>query len=123
MESNNENKQLIEIENESFFSKVKNFFKNLFGKKEILIPVEEVHIEAAPSPSQIDLMREKFTEEQNKNARLLEIQERYENGEYDLSMLTDDEVADLMYLYHAQVNEYRKKKENLAKKLDRLKAM
>lgn len=121
MEPNNENRQLIEIEKESFFSKVKNFFKGLFGKKEILIPVEEVHIESAPSPSQIDLMREKFNEVQEKNTRLLEIQERYENGDYDLSMLTDDEMIDLMYLYHAQVNEYRKKKENLTKKLNRLK--
>ena len=121
MKSNNENKQLIEIEKESFFSKIKNFFSGLFGKKEILIPVEEVRIETAPSPSQIDLMREKFNEVQEKNTRLLEIQEKYENGDYDLSMLTDDEMMDLMYLYHAQVNEYRKKKENLTKKLNRLK--
>ena len=121
MSSNNENKQLIEIEKESFFSKIKNFFKSLFGKKEILVPIEEVRIETAPSPSQIDLMREKFNEVQEKNTRLLEIQEKYENGDYDLSMLTDDEMMDLMYLYHAQVNEYRKKKENLTKKLNRLK--
>ncbi len=121
MGANNENKQLIEIEKESFFSKIKNFFSGLFGKKEILIPVEEVRIETAPSPSQIDLMREKFNEVQEKNTRLLEIQEKYENGDYDLSMLTDDEMIDLMYLYHVQVSDYRKKKENLTKKLNRLK--
>lgn len=122
MESNNENKQLIEIEKESFFSKIKNFFKGLFGKKEILVPVEEVHIESAPSPSQIDLMRDKFKEEQEKNTRLIEIQEKYENGDYDLSMLTDDEMIDLMYLYHCQINDYRKKRENINRKLNKLKA-
>ena len=52
---------------------------------------------------------------------MLEIQRKYENGEYDLSMLTDEEVTDLMYLYHAQVNELKKKKESLTKKLAKMK--
>ena len=101
---------------------IKGFFKKLFCEKdEVEVPQQEVIIKSAPSPSQIDLMREKYNEEQEKNSRLLDIQQRYENGEYDLSLLTDEDMADLMYLYHAQVNEYRKKKENLTKKLNRLK--
>ncbi len=98
------------------------FFRNLFGKKDdVELPTKEVVIESAPSPSQIDLMREQYADEKEKNERMLEIQRKYENGEYDLSMLTDEEVTDLMYLYHAQVNELKKKKETLTKKLSKIK--
>ncbi len=98
------------------------FFKNLFAKeKDIEIPQREVLIESAPSLSQIDLMREQYAGDKEKSDRMLEIQRRYENGEYDLSMLTDEEVTDLMYLYHAQVNELKKKKETLTKKLAKMK--
>ena len=98
------------------------FLKNLFAKqKEIDISAKEVRIESTPSTSQIDSMREQFAIENEKNERILEIQRKYENGEYDLSRLTDEEVTDLMYLYHAQVNELKKKKESLTKKLARMK--
>ena len=97
-------------------------FKKIFSKKnDIEIPQKEVLIESAPSPSQIDLMRDQYAGEKEKNERMLEIQRRYENGEYDLSMLTDEEVTDLMYLYHAQVNELKKKKDALTKKLAKIK--
>lgn len=114
MEQNN--KQLITVEKESFFTKV----KNLFRKKDVIMSAEEVHITEAPSPSQIDLMRDKFVEEQSKNTRMFEIQERYENGDYDLSLLTDDEMVDLMYLYHCQINDYRKKKAVLDGRLKKM---
>lgn len=98
------------------------FFKKLFAKeKNIEVPEREVLIESAPSLSQIDLMREQYAGEKEKSDRMLEIQRKYENGEYDLSMLTDEEVTDLMYLYHAQVNELKKKKESLTKKLAKMK--
>lgn len=98
------------------------FFRNLFGKKaDVELPTKEVIIESAPSPSQIDLMREQYAGDKEKSDRMLEIQRKYENGEYDLSMLTDEEVTDLMYLYHAQVNELKKKKESLTKKLAKMK--
>ena len=98
------------------------FLQNLFAKqKEIDISAKEVRIESTPSTSQIDSMREQFAIENEKNERILEIQRKYENGEYDLSRLTDEEVTDLMYLYHAQVNELKKKKESLTKKLARMK--
>lgn len=98
------------------------FFKKIFCRKtDVEVPTKEVVIKSAPSPSQIDLMREQYADEKEKNERMLEIQRKYENGEYDLSMLTDEEVTDLMYLYHAQVNELKKKKESLTKKLSKLK--
>lgn len=98
------------------------FFRNLFGRKtDVELPTKEVIIESAPSPSQIDLMREQYSNEKEKNKRMLEIQEKYENGEYDLSMLTDEEIADLMYLYHTQMNDYEKKTEKINKRLSKLK--
>ena len=101
---------------------IKGFFKKLFCKKdEVEVPQQEVIIKSAPSPSQIDLMREHYANEKEKSERMLGIQQRYENGDYDLSMMTDEEMADLMYLYHCQINEYRNKKEAINKKISKIK--
>lgn len=118
----NKNNQLIDLEKETLFSKIKKFFKNLFSKNtEVEVVENEIMIESAPSPSQIDLMREQYVSEKADAERILEIQERYEKGEYDLSMLTDEEIVDLMYLYHTQTLEYKKKTERINKRLAKLK--
>ena len=40
MKDNTQEKNLIERNENSIFGKIKNFFKNLFGKKEVLLEVQ-----------------------------------------------------------------------------------
>ncbi len=105
MEENTQEKNLVE-KNEGLFSKIKNFFKNLFGKKSNVenTVVEDVSNEKEGNNSFKESIKMTETEE----TRLLDLQTRYRRGEIGESDLTEEQIDALCQLYDKQIEEIKK---------------
>lgn len=105
MEENTQEKNLVE-KNEGLFSKIKNFFKNLFGKKSNVenTVVEDVSNEKEENNSFKESIKMTETEE----TRLLDLQTRYRRGEIGESDLTEEQIDALCQLYDKQIEEIKK---------------
>lgn len=103
MEENTQEKNLIEKEEKiNLFGKIKNFFKKLFGKKEIEI-INEEHIEKESNNEFRDSI--KMTEDEE--TKLLDLQRRYRRGEIAENDLTDEQIDALCDLYDKQIEELK----------------
>ena len=105
MEENTQEKNLVE-KNEGLFSKIKNFFKNLFSKKSNVenTVVEDVSNEKEGNNSFKESIKMTETEE----TRLLDLQTRYRRGEIGESDLTEEQIDALCQLYDKQIEEIKK---------------
>lgn len=105
MEENTQEKNLVE-KNEGLFSKIKNFFKNLFGKKSNVenTVVEDVSNEKEENNSFKESIKMTETEE----TKLLDLQTRYRRGEIGESDLTEEQIDALCQLYDKQIEEIKK---------------
>lgn len=112
MKENTQEKDLIEKNENSIFGKIKNFFKNLFGKKEI---IEE---ESVNKKEENNNFKEYIKMTETEETKLLELQEKYHNGEISEGDLTDEQIDELCLLYDKQIEEIKKsikvKEEKLA---------
>lgn len=104
MGENTQEKNLVE-KKESFFGKVKNFFKKIFNKKEVNQEVTEEVIENAKQDNDFsDYI--KITEDEE--TKLLDLQRRYRKGEIAENDLTDEQIEALSNLYDKQIAELKK---------------
>lgn len=123
MKENMHEKSLDIKRNQNVFSKIKHFFKNMFGKKEEITPtpveyVEKGQEESIVSSSSIEKTEEKEStflqtlneqvegkKEENKEGQdvIENLQKRFENGEVKEEELTKEEIQKLRYLYHKQI--------------------
>ena len=109
MEENTQEKDLIE-KKESFFSKVKNFFKGLFKKKVKETTNETVNDETT-SVTENNSFKDDIKvveEEQSEDMKIIELQRRYRRGEIAESDLTKEQIEDLSDLYDRQIEALRK---------------
>lgn len=106
MGENTQEKNLIERK-ESFFGKVKNFFKNLFSKKN---KKEEVVVEETTEVKEESKneFKEYIKMTEDEETRLLELQRKYRRGEIAESDLTDEQIEALGNLYDKQIAELKK---------------
>lgn len=105
MEENTQEKNLVEKNNKNVFSRIKNFFKNLFSKK------DNNQVETAENSSNTKENNEfkeyiKMTEDEE--TRLLDLQARYRRGEIGQNDLTEDQIDALCDLYDKQIEDLRK---------------
>lgn len=107
MEENTQEKNLIEKEEKGIFRKIKNFFKNLFGKKN---KNEEVVVEEDDTTVKEDNndFKEYIKMTEDEETKLLELQRKYRRGEIAESDLTDEQIDALSDLYDKQIAELRK---------------
>ena len=103
MEENTQEKNLIKKEKVSFFGKIKNFFKNLFGKKQVKVNDEPKVVSEEPNNEFIDYI--KMTEDEE--TKLLELQRKYRKGEIAENDLTDEQIDALCNLYDKQINDLK----------------
>jgi len=104
MGENTQEKNLIE-KKESLFSKVKNFFKSLFNKKD----KNNINVNSINENSNNFKENIKITEdEENEEMKILELQKRYRRGEIAESELTEEQVEALSELYDKQIDALRK---------------
>ena len=104
MEGNTQEKNLIE-KKESFFGKVKNFFKRIFKKKDIKEEVKEEVVETVEEDNEFNEYI-KITEDEE--TKLLDLQRRYRKGEIAENDLTDEQIEALSNLYDKQISDLKK---------------
>ena len=104
MEENTQEKNLIEKKEKiSIFGKIKNFFKNLFSKKQEEVVEEEIVSEEVNND-----FRESIKMTEAEENQLLDLQKRYRRGEIAENDLTEEQIDALCDLYDKQIEELKK---------------
>lgn len=104
MEGNTQEKNLIEKKEKiNLFGKIKNFFKNLFGKKQVE-ENEEIVVEQQESSNEFKDSIKMTEEEEN---QLLELQKKYRRGEIAENDLTEEQIDALCDLYDKQIEDIK----------------
>ena len=120
MRENTQEKELIEKNEENIFGKIKNFFKNLFGKKEVdvnNISNEELEIEMEKSEDFRNSIRNIEVDANN----IFELQRRYHSGEISVEELTEEQIDVLCDLYDEQIADLRKRIASINQMIDNYK--
>lgn len=107
------NNQLIKYK-ESVFSKIKNLFKNLFIKKQVVIPVQNELIET----SKINHKNNKNNYEDNKK-NFMDLYEKTKKGDIDLFSIDPEKLEKMCKLLEEEI---KIKERNLQEKKNRLSA-
>lgn len=119
---NREEKEIVKVNENSIFYKIKMFFKNIFKKKEENSTVKEEAKTIKPNASeesnnqQSEFMISVKTIEDDET-RLLKLQKQYRNGEIKEEDMTEEQVQKLCDLYDRQISELEKSNEARKKKL------
>lgn len=108
MEENTQEKSLIK--KEGFFGKVKNFFKNLFKRKDKNSIGNSVNARnnSIKEESNFKENIKVFEAEDVEEFKLIELQKRYRRGEIAESDLTEEQIEALSELYDKQIDALRK---------------
>ena len=103
-----EEKDLIERnEDNNIFGKIKNFFRNLFGKKEIEVNnVVNEHLEMEMEKS--DVFRTSIKNIGVNDENIFELQRRYHKGEISVKELTNEQINALCDLYDDKIADLKK---------------
>ena len=107
MKDNTQEKNLIERNENSIFGKIKNFFKNLFGKKEVEVNNlvdEATEMEMEKSDAFRSSIRNVEVNENN----IFELQRRYHKGEISVKELTNEQINALCDLYDDKIADLKK---------------
>lgn len=116
MGENTQEKNLIE-KKESFFSKMKNFFKKLFKKKDKNVIDKTVKDEESIE-KESNSFKENIKIEEDEETKILELQKRYRRGEIAENDLTEEQVEALSELYDKQIDALRKIIEEKEKQIE-----
>ena len=110
MKENTQEKKLMKKNENSIISKIKRFFTKLFNKQDEVVEVGEEQQDYAQknnSAFKDNMKVEELTEE-----RVLELQQKYRNGDVSLKELTNEEIDKLCELYDEQISELQKRIES-----------
>lgn len=110
MKENTQEKKLMKKNENSIAYKIKNFFMKLFNKKDIA--VEEVEEQQANIHKGNIAFKDNMKVEELNEERVLELQQKYRNGDVNLKELTNEEVDRLCALYDEQIGELQKRIES-----------
>lgn len=123
MSENTEEKKLIKIEdNIGIFKRIRLFFKNLFGKKEIVKKTVVI-----PKQSDKENIRNSFIDnlkvesDVEADSELLELQRKVRDGIIKIENLTEEQEDQLIDLYDKQIAVKKAKIEEIKKKIEALK--
>ena len=106
MENNTQEKDLIERNESTIFGKIKNFFRNLFKKKEISKISEEKEVDIHEEKKQE--FKEYVKKTEDEDTQLLDLQRRYRKGEISDNDLTEEQIEALCDLYDRQIISLKK---------------
>lgn len=116
MKENTQEKNLIEKNEKSIFGKIKNFFKNLFAKKEAVVQEPIVDNEVVVNEDNNEF-KEYIKRTEDEETKLLDLQKRYRRGEIGEKDLTDEQIEALCALYDKQIEEIQKRIDLKSQKL------
>ena len=111
MKENTQEKSLVRVKENSFFLKIKNFFRNLFSKKENIVQsniIEEYNETQIEKESSRNSFMESIRNIEDDETRLLKLQKQYRSGEIKEEDLTKEQVNALCSLYDKQIIDLKK---------------
>lgn len=120
MKENTQEKSLVQVNENSMFYTIKNFFINLFHRKQVVneINIVENNIE---EPTEKENTKNSFMEAirniEDDETKLLKLQKQYRSGEIKEEELTEEQVNSLCSLYDRQIANLRKSNEMRKQKL------
>lgn len=112
MKENTQEKMLIGVNENSWFYKVKRFFRNLFSKKQednTIEPVIEEKVEPKRNAKQEFLDTIKIVE--TPEMELEKLQKQYRSGKIKEEELSEEQITSLCQLYDKQIANLRKSNE------------
>lgn len=117
---NAQNKALIIVNRCSALYKIREFFNNLFHKKEKIDYKQEV-FEIGKIEEKMEKQKDNFTEYikniSNEETKLLKLQKQYRSGEIKERELTAEQVKQLCDLFDKQINNLIKSNEARKQKI------
>lgn len=120
MKENTQEKSLIKVNENSIFYKIKNFFRNLFHKKEIINNVAdwaEPFETTTEKNEQKNTFMESIRNIEDEETKLLKLQKQYRSGEIKGEELSEEQIKSLGKLYDKQITNLRKSNEIRKQKL------
>lgn len=120
MKENTQEKSLIKVNENSIFYKIKNFFRNLFHKKEIINNVADLNepVEITTEKNeQKNAFMESIRNIEDEETKLLKLQKQYRSGEIKGEELSEEQIKSLGKLYDKQIANLRKSNEIRKQKL------
>lgn len=119
MQENTEEKNLIKRDTSTnFFGKIKEFFRKLFTKKEIVYETVTINMEENKKEFANSI---KVESEVEADIELLNLQRKIRNGEIKIEDLTEEQEDKLIDLYDKQIAVKKAKIEELKKKIEKVK--
>lgn len=119
MKEDTQEKSLVKVNENSIFYKIKNFFRNLFHRKEIVNNVTDFETieETIKKTEQKNAFIESIKNIENEETKLLKLQKQYRSGEIKKENLTEEQIKSLNKLYNKQITNLRKSNEIRKQKL------
>lgn len=113
MKENTQEKSLINVNENSMFYKIKNFFRNLFRKKEIInnIPNSEKVENTIKKVERENAFMESIRIIENEETKLLKLQKQYRSGKIKGEELSNQQIKSLGKLYDKQIANLKKSNE------------
>ena len=119
MKENTQDKSLVQVNENSIFYKIKQFFRSLFYRTNS--NVESINVTETTTINNQESNKSSFMEEirniENEETKLLKLQKQYRSGEIKEEELTEEQVNSLCALYDKQIENLRKSNENRKQKL------
>lgn len=120
MKENTQEKSLIQVNENSIFYKIKNFFKNLFHKNKVVNDVVN-SIETTENVVQTTEQKNTFMESirniEDEETKLLKLQKQYRTGKIKAEELSEQQIKSLGKLYDKQIEKLTKSNEIRKQKL------
>ena len=111
MKENTQEKNIVTVNEDSIFYKIKSFFRNLFHKNKTM---EKTNVEAVAenNTEQEESAKKAFVENlkniENDETLLLKLQKQYRSGEIKEEELTEEQKKALCSLYDDQIEKLKK---------------
>ena len=119
MKENTQDKSLVQVNENSIFYKIKQFFRSLFYRTNS--NVESINVTETTTINNQESNKSSFMEEirniENEETKLLKLQKQYRSGEIKEEELIEEQVNSLCALYDKQIENLRKSNENRKQKL------
>lgn len=119
MKKNTQEKSLVQVNENSIFYKIKNFFRRLFnktGKLEAYNTIESNIENFENNEEKKNAFLQEIRNVETEETKLLNLQKQYRNGEIK-EQLTKEQAKSLCDLYDKQIAQLKKSNETRKKKL------
>lgn len=117
MKQNAKEKSMVKINENSIFYKIKNFFRNIFGRNEKNVKNIIEERKTISQENGKSSFIENIRNVENEETKLLKLQKKYRNGEIKEENMTQEQVSSLIALYDKQISNLRKSNEIRKQKL------